>query len=552
MPSFRQLLTAVADAYRDRREQVLQTGSQLVEALVRSSEPGTPGTADVDLVAAAASALGARYDAEHGGFGGAPKFPQPTTLEPVLRHVARTGDPQARSQLLHTLRAMAAGGMRDQLAGGFHRYSVDARWLVPHFEKMLYDNALLTRVYLDAYLLTGEEDLRDVVEEVVGDILSDMRAPEGGFFTARDADSEGEEGVFYVWSPEEIEAVLGAERARSFSRVYGVRPGGNFEGRSILHVAVSPEEVAREEGLEPAALRARLAEDRSALLRVRSEREAPFRDEKVLVGWNAMTIRALAEAGAALGRRDWVEAAEQAAAFLETRLFREGRLLRVFMDDEAKVPAFLEDHAALGNAMLSLHAATLDGRWLERARWCCDEILTRFSGEDGLLFDTPADGEPLIVRPRDATDGATPSGPSLAAELMVRAGHLFDDARYRDVAERTFAAHAGALRRFGPAFGRMLSALDRARATPVEVAIVGDREDPDTHALIRAAHAGFLPNLTVVGRSPGEEGPDVPLLMDRGAVDGRPTAYVCRAYACFLPVTDADGVRAELGRVFDG
>lgn len=553
MPAFREVLQAVSDAYRDRRDEVLETGGRLVDVLARAAEPGTPGEAGTELLDAAYEGLASRYDERHGGFGSAPKFPQPVTLEIVLRHVARTDDVRARSMLLHTLRAMADGGMRDQLAGGFHRYSVDDRWLVPHFEKMLYDNALLARLYVDTFLLTGEADLRTVAEDVFDDVLTDLRAPEGGFYTARDADSEGEEGRFYVWTPDELGSVLGPDRARVFGEVYGVTAGGNFEGRSILHVARDVGQVAEEEGTAKDELRARLAEDRARLLDARAAREAPFRDEKILVSWNAMTIRALAEAGAALGRPDYVGAAEEAARFIEDRLFMDGRLLRVFKDGKAKVPGFLEDHAALGNAALSLHGATLDPRWLERARWCCDEILERFEDpETELLFDAPADGDALVVRPRDATDGATPSGPSLAAELLVRAGHVFDEPRYRDAAERTFAAQVGALERFGAAFGRMLSALDRARAQPVEVAVVGDPSAEDTGALIRAAHERFLPSLTVVGRPPDVEVPDVPLLSGRDLVDGRPAAYVCRAYACYLPVTDADGVRDELERVLSG
>ncbi|MEX0836836.1 MAG: thioredoxin domain-containing protein [Gemmatimonadota bacterium] len=552
MPAFQQVMRGVAEAYRDRRPEVLASGNRLVEALTRANEPGTPGEAGIALLDGAYEALAGRYDRKHGGYGGAPKFPQPVTLEIVLRHAARTGDEEAKASLLHTLRAMAAGGMRDQLAGGFHRYSVDARWLVPHFEKMLYDNALLARLYLDAYRLTGEADLRVVVEEVLSDMLADLRSPDGGFYTARDADSEGEEGVFYVWTPAELETVLGAERAGLFAEIYGVTRGGNFEGRSILHVASDPAEIAQREGLTEDELRSRLAEDRARLLEARAEREAPFRDEKILVSWNAMVIRALAEAGATLGRQEWIDAAAEAARFLEDRLFDGDRLLRVFKDGEAKVPAFLEDHAALGNAALSLHAATLDARWLERARWCCEEMLERFRDPGtGLLFDAPDDGESLVVRPRDSTDGATPSGPSLAAELFVRAGHVFDEARYREAAEHTFSTHVGALERFGTAFGRMLSALDRVRALPVEVAVVGDPSTDATRALIRAAHEPYLPALTVVGRTPDVEVDGVPLLADRGLVDGRPAAYVCRAYTCHLPVTDADGVRRELERVLE-
>ena len=550
IPSFRQVMRGVADAYRDRRPQVLEAGGRLVEVLERNANASTPGDADVALVEEAYRALAARYDPHHGGFGSAPKFPQAATLELVLRHAARTGDERARSQLEHTLRRMADGGMRDQLAGGFHRYSVDARWLVPHFEKMLYDNALLARLYVDAFRLTGDEGYSKVAREVLDDLLADMRSPDGAFYSARDADSEGEEGTFYVWTPAEIASVLGSERARVFMRVYGVREGGNFEGKSILHVAEEPEVVAADEGADAEVLVTNLREDRSRLLAARAEREPPFRDEKVLVAWNAMTIRALAEAGAALGRWDYVDAAAAAARFIADRMLVDGRLRRVYMDGEAKVDAFLEDHAALGNALLSLHGATLDTRWLEWARWCCGEILSRFRDQaSGRLFDAPVDGEALVVRPRDATDSATPSGTSLAAELFVRAAHLFDDSSYREAADGIFELEAGAMGRFGPAFGRMLSALDRARAAPVEVAIVGPADAPETRALIQAAHARLLPNLTVLGRTPDIEVADLPLLEGRDLVDGRPAAYVCRAHACYLPVTDAAGVHEEMERV---
>jgi len=569
MPSFRQVLRATAEAWRDRRGDVVEAGRQLVDAIRRASDPSAGGPGDaVERAEAAAEAeelgatdgapgaelldeayrvLEARFDERHGGFGGAPKFPQPVTLEIVLRRHARTGEARALEMLVRTLERMAAGGLRDHLAGGFHRYSVDAKWLVPHFEKMLYDNALLARMYLDAFRVTGDAALRAVAEQTLDYLLADMRSPEGGFFSARDADSEGEEGLFYVWTPEDVESVLGAERAAPFMRVYGVTHGGNFEGRSILHLDAPVGSVARALDVPADELEERLAEDRIRLLEARARREEPFRDEKILAAWNGLAVRALAEAGATLDRPDYVDAAVEAAGLLMDRMRPDGRLLRVLMHGEARIPAFLEDHAALGNALLSLHGATLDLRWLEDARWACDEILDRFlDPESGALFDVASDAEALVLRARDPLDNATPSGTSLAAELLVRAGHVFDDARYRDAAERIFAAEEALLRRFGPGFGRLLAALDRARATPVEVAIVGDPEDAATRALVRAAHARFLPNLTIVGRAPDAAAPDVPLLEGRGLVDGRPAAYVCRGYACRLPVTRPEEVVAEI------
>jgi uncharacterized protein len=394
-----------------------------------------------------------------------------------MRHWLRTADDDALHMVTHTLRRMAAGGIRDHLGGGFHRYSVDARWLVPHFEKMLYDNALLARAYLHGHLLTRDPDFRAVAEETLDYLAADMRLPGGGFASARDADSEGEEGLFYLWTPEQLESLLEPEEARLFARLYDVSPGGNFEGRSILHLPHDAEAVARAEGLSPEELRRRVTAAREVLLGARARREAPFRDDKVLVSWNALAIRAFAEAGAALGRPDYVRIATEAADFVWSALRREGRLLHVFMDGEAKVLGFLDDHAGLGNALLSLHAATLEPRWLEGARWLTDEILRRFWDDaETTVFDTAADAERLILRPRDSMDNATPSGPSLAAELLTHMADVFGDDRYRTTAVRILERESAMLSQYGPAFGRMLSVLDRTLAPPVEVAVVGKRD----------------------------------------------------------------------------
>jgi len=443
---------------------------------------------------------------------------------------------------------MAAGGLRDHLGGGFHRYSVDARWLVPHFEKMLYDNALLAGAYLAAYQVTEDAELRDVAEQTLDYLVTDMRLAGGGFASARDADSGGEEGTFYVWTPEQLAELLSPEDARLFGRLHDVTPGGNFEGRSILHLPHTREAVAQSEGIDADELRARMDAARATLLAVRAKREAPFRDEKVLVSWNALAIRAFAEAGVALGREDYVRVAADAADFL-WRVCRPGeRLLHMCMDGHAKIDAFLDDHAGLGNALLSLHGATLAPEWLEAARWLCDEILARFWDEAaGTVFDTAADAEQLILRPRDAMDNATPSGPSLAAELLARAGHVFDDARYREAAHRIIAREAEMLARYGPAYGRMLSVLDRTLATPVEVAIAGAVQDGGlTEELVHAAQERFLRSLTVVGYRGSDAPEGIPLLAGRGLVDGRAAVYVCSGYACRLPVSDADGVRGEI------
>jgi uncharacterized protein YyaL (SSP411 family) len=547
MPSFPQVLRAASEAYRSRRDRVVESGARLVEALERAAGLTDQAHAGVEVLDGVYRALYSQYDAAHGGFGRAPKFPQPVTLELLLRHHLRTGDEDALDMVVHTLRRMAAGGLRDHLAGGFHRYSVDARWLVPHFEKMLYDNALLASAYLSAHQVTGHADLRAVTEQTLDYLAADMRAPDGGFASARDADSDGEEGLFYVWTPEEVEELLPPDDAKLFARLYDVAPGGNFEGKSILHLPHDPQAIARAEGMDEQELEASMASARAKLLAARALREPPFRDDKVIVSWNALAIRAFAEAGAALGRWDYVDLARDSAEFIWTALRPEGRLLHVYMEGRAKIGGFLDDHAALGNALLSLHGATLELRWLEAARWLCEEIVTRFwDDSEGTVFDTASDAERLVMRPRDTMDNATPSGASLAAELLARAGHVFDDDRYRSTSSRIIDRETHVLERYGPAFGRMLSVLDRSLAEPVEVAIVAASLGDGIRGLVQAAHARFHRNLAVVGSRAGERAEGVPLLQDRGLVRGLSAAYVCRGYVCRLPVTEAEAVAEEL------
>ncbi len=546
VPSFRQVLDAVAEAWRERRDQVDSGTARLVDALARSSTAGAPRRTGLPLVDRACRVLSDRYDPVHGGFDRAPKFPQPVTLELLLRQHLRTGNPRPLEMVVHTLRRMAAGGLRDHLAGGFHRYSVDARWLVPHFEKMLYDNALLASVYLDAYRVTGLEDLRDVAVETLDYLLDDMRDADGGFYSARDADSEGEEGVFYVWTPAELNALLGDD-APLFMRMYGVTEAGNFEGKNHLHLPAPVDVVADAEGLGVDEVRRRVEEAKGVLLAERAKREAPFRDEKVLVAWNGLAIRAFAETGATLGRNDFVAVAVECAELMWNELRFDDRLHHSWMAGEARILGFLDDHASLGNAFVSLHAATLDGRWLQRAVWLAEEILSHFvDNETGLLYDTPNDGERLIVRPRDPTDSATPSGISLAAELFARLGRLLDRARFTDAARRAVDAEADLLEQAGPAFGRLLSVLDRLEAPPVEIAVVGLVDDAGTAALLQAAHSELQRNMVVTGTTSQEAEAATPLLEGRGLVDAQAAAYVCREYTCGLPATTAEGLREQV------
>ncbi len=558
MPSFPQVLDAASHAYRTRRNEVEKTAEEMRSVLERASRPGAappggdtvePVTVDGGLLDDAASALVSRFDAIHGGFGPAPKFPQPVTLAFLLRRHRTSGRQELLDAVLLTLRKMAGGGIRDHLAGGFHRYSVDGKWLVPHFEKMLYDNALLAQVYLDAYRITGEEEMREVAEETVDYLLEDFTSPEGGFYSARDADSEGEEGTFYVWSPGEIDDVLGEEDGAIFRRVHDVSAAGNFEGRNILHLPHDLAAIARQEGVEEEELRERLAGMRARLKEVRAEREAPFRDEKILASWNGLAVRAFAEAGAALGRDDYLDAARRAADLLLEHLWSEGRLLRVLKDGEARIDGFLEDYAAMGNALLTLHETTLEPRWLEVSVALADRILESFlDAEEGILYDSPSDGEALVVRPRDPTDMATPSGNSLAIELLLRLGLLLDRTEYRERAGRLLEAEGEGLRRFPGGYGWLLAAAELTARPVVEVAVVGATGSDDVRTLLRTVHEPFLPGKVVTGRDPDGPGPSMstPLLQGRETVDGRATAYVCREYACRAPVTDPADLRRQL------
>ena len=550
MPSFREVLAAVRHAWEHDRERVEVSAQEIREALERSAtampklqpdDEGAPPAADEELVGEAAKSLAATFDPVHGGFGGAPKFPQPMLISFLLRYHRRTGHGQALAIALHTLRRMAAGGMHDHLGGGFHRYSVDARWLVPHFEKMLYDNALLARAYLEAWQATGAEDLRRVCESTLDYVLTDLHHPAGGFLAARDADSEGEEGRFYVWTPEQIDAVLGREHGTVFRRAYDVSATGNFEGKNILHLPHDLDALARSEGVTLDALEARLADARTKLLATRSGRTEPFKDTKVITGWSALAARSLAEAGGALGRDDYVAAARACLRFtLASVRDPNGRLLHVWTEGEAKIPALLEDVAALGNALLSLHEVTLETEWLPEVVHLCRDLLARFwNEEEGVFYDTASDAEPLVVRPREVTDNAVPSGNSLAVELLLRAVRLFDEPAWRKVAERVLAREGPAVARWPTAFGHLLALVEEALAEPIEVVIVGDRQDPMTGALLRATLRPFMPEAVVTGFAPDETVQlPVPLHEGKTARAGRPAAYVCRGRVCGEAVTD--------------
>jgi uncharacterized protein YyaL (SSP411 family) len=550
MPSFQQLLLGLSNAYNERREEVMGSAESVRQYLRDSASAGLPSTAvSEELLDRATSALVGEVDMRLGGFNGAPKFPQPMNLEALLRRYGRTGDRAALAGLEVTLRAMANGGIYDQLGGGFARYSVDAYWLVPHFEKMLYDNALLARLYTEAYTATGDGFYRRIAEETLDYVARDLRSPEGGFYSAEDADSEGEEGKFYVWTPDEIRAALDGPDAELAMRYWDVSERGNFEGKNILHVQRDPRMVAAEFDLEEDALEERLAAIRERLFAEREKRVRPGRDDKVLAAWNGLMLRAFALAGRVFGREDYRRIAEKNAAFLLERLVVDGRLRRSFKDGRARFNGYLEDYAAVADGLLALYETTLELRWLREAISLADNAVELFwDGERGAFYDTPEGHEELVTRPRDLYDNATPSGNSMTVDVLLRLATLIEREGYRERAERVLEDLSGMIERLPGAFGRLLCALDYHLSRSREVAIIGEPGAPDTEALLDAVHRVYAPNKVVAGCAEGDEEAVrlVPLLADRPMRDGRATAYVCEGYACQAPTTDPEELRRQL------
>ena len=554
LPAFRKVLSAIAEAWRERREEVLAQGERVVRAIGRAALVAAPDAAlGEDVLREALEQLRRAFDRRAGGFGGAPKFPQPMTLGFLLRCHLR-GMPDALEMLTLTLDRMAAGGIFDQVGGGFHRYSVDASWHVPHFEKMLYDNAQLARLYARAWQVTGEARYRRVAERTLDFLLRELRGPEGGFWSSLDADSEGEEGRFYVWPYEELVEVAGGgdrELGEAVAACLGATPEGNWEGTNVLRRPVPVGAVAAELGRPPTELEAGVEEALARLFARREERARPGIDDKVLAGWNGLAIAALAEAGRAFGEPRYVEAAVRAAAFvLEELRGPDGRLHRAWRGGRRSGPAFADDHALLAEACLVLYETTFELRWFEEARRLAEDLLRSFhDGDAGGFFQTGADHERLVVRPKELLDNAVPSGNSAAPDVLLRLALLTGEARYERAAVGALRIVAEGMRRAPTAFGHALQALDLWVGPAHEVAIVGDPAAPDTRALVEEVTVRrFLPNAVVAVAAPDDEAARraVPLLEGRVPVDGRATAYVCRRFVCELPVTEPAALAARL------
>ena len=551
MPSFQQLLLSIADAYENRRAEVLRSAGSIRDFLRASTSAAMPEAeaAGTELLDRAAASLLSQLDRRFGGFGTAPKFPQAMNLEVLLRHHHRTGDRSALDGVELTLRSMANGGIYDQLGGGFARYSVDAYWLVPHFEKMLYDNALLSRLYLETYQATGDAFYLRIAEETLDYVLRDMTSEEGGFFSAEDADSEGEEGKFYVWRPKELESVLDPEEADLAARYWDVTERGNFEGKSILHVPRPPEAVAEEFGFSSGELGERITRIRSKLFAAREGRIRPGRDEKILAAWNGLMLRSFALAARVTGREDYREAAVRNATFIVKKMKEDGRIHRSYKDGRARFNGYLEDYAMVADGLVAVYEATFETRWLVEADALMGAVSELFWDEESrAYYDTPADHEELLTRPRDVYDSAAPSGTSVATEVLLRLSLFLDRSDYRQRAEDILGELAGGMEKVPGAFGRLLCALDFSTAEPREVAVVGNPGATDTRALLNTVYSAYLPNKVVAGRDPDDDeaGGLIPLLEGRTAREGKPTAYVCGQYACQAPTTDPEELARQL------
>ncbi|MGE0480266.1 MAG: thioredoxin domain-containing protein [Phycisphaerae bacterium] len=567
-PGFKELCERIETLWKEKRAALVADAERVVEFMSRegaTTQPVGAPALSLDVVDEVADLLAGAFDAERGGLvsGGTNKFPPSMALDLLLRSAHRRRDDDARRDRLHsrvrtTLDGMFRGGIWDQLAGGIARYSTDVEWLVPHFEKMLYDQALVSRIYLDAFQATGDAQYARAARDILDYARRDLRSPEGGFYSSRDADSEGVEGKYYVWQRGEIVAALGAADAELFCAYYDVSDAGNWRDphepetpKNILHRPRPLADVARQQNVDPAEAERRLAAARAKLLALRETRVPPHRDEKILCEWNGLMIASFARAAGVLNEPRYAETAAEAAAFLLKHQLRDGRLQRSYRDGRTLDTAFLSDYAALVDGLLDLYEATFERRWFDAAVALNRTAIELFwDGAGGGFFATAHDHEQLILRRKDTRDSATPSGNALQLMNLLRLGALLDDPDLRQMAERTVTALGPTILQSPGAAERFLCAVEFAYAGPVEIAVVGSPTDARTRALLRVVYETYLPNRVLMLLDPQhpEASPTSPLLEQRELVNGVPAAYVCRNYVCDLPATTAEALRGQLKR----
>ena len=549
MPSFREVLLALANAWDNEQEKVFDSAQRVT---LHIQGQGAISQFELQLkqehLEATVKSLLDGYDWGYGGWGDAPKFPQPMTIEFLLRrHIV--GQEEALKPALHALDAMARGGMYDVVGGGFSRYSTDNFWRVPHFEKMLYDNALLARAYLHAWQTTREPEFKRIVSETLDFVTREMTNSEGGFYSSLDADSEGKEGEFYVWTAEEIKATLG-EDYEFFQTAYGITERGNWEGRTILQRAVDNATLAARFALDPESVAAKLTESHARLLTVRAKRIRPGADDKALTAWNGLMLATVAEAARVFDGEDkgnqYHTMATRSSEFLLTALRPDGRLCRSWRDGKVTEEVFLEDYAALILGLLELYQTDFDNRWYATALELADEMIERFNDPKGGFFDTPIDGETLVLRPKDLQDNAIPSGNALACEALLKLSAFSDNGHYRDLAERPLNLIGEGATRYPSAFARWLSAADFALGNVKQVAVLGETQDKNFQALMQVIRNGYRPNvITATSVYPPAE--NAPLLLrNRPLLENKPTAYVCEGFVCRQPVNNPDELQSQL------
>lgn len=560
-PGFITLLNRIHEVWSTEKDKLVESAEQMVVHIERSlaGNAGEPRKGTKDLIHNAAVDLGQRFDPNYGGFGDAPKFPSSPSIGLLLREHARTESKEMLFQATHTLNCMARGGLYDHLGGGFSRYSTDDEWLVPHFEKMLYDNAQLVQVYLEAYQVTSDPYYRKVVDETLAYVLRDMTDENGGFYSAEDADSEGEEGKFYVWSHGEVMDVLGADAGAIFCTYYNVKEGGNFSSHesyhatlNILHTPIGDAQVASILKISEEELATSIDASKAVMLAHRSKRVRPGLDDKILTSWNGMMLSGFAQAYQVLGNDEYRDAAVKCADFILTKMMDGDELLRTHRKGESRLPAYLDDYAFLVVALMDVYEATFDVRWIQAAEELTETMIAKFWDEEGSLFYfTSEDHKNLIVRTKPTYDGATPSGNSMAAFALLRLSKFVDDASYYDKANALLEAHYMQMDQYSSGFLKMILALDFVLYPPKEIAVVGERESKATQDLLKAARENFIPNKILASYDPSGSNAEkiqaaIPLLKAKTLIKDAPAAYVCKDFACQRPVNAVEDLLAQL------
>jgi uncharacterized protein YyaL (SSP411 family) len=544
LPSFQQILHSIADAWKNKRDELMDSANDILGEIRRIGLAEFAGeNVAKDQLDTAFQSFARTFDSVNGGFGGAPKFPPAMSLEFLLRYYKQTGNENALEMVTKTAQKMAHGGIFDQLGGGFHRYTVDAIWLTPHFEKMLYDNAQLIKIYLHLFQITKDEFYKRIAVETLEYVKREMLDESGGFYTAQDADSEGVEGKFFVWRPAEITEILGEEEAQVFNFYYDVSEHGNFEEKNILNIRNSLAETSEALKIDVEKLKETLERGREKLFIEREKRIKPFRDEKVLTAWNGLMLSAFAESAAILESEDYLNIAKRNADFVLENLEKDGFLLRTYKDGQAKLNAYLEDYANFADGLIELFEVSGESKYLREAKRLADLMITEFWDEDsGGFFFTGKNHEELIVRTKDYYDNATPSGNSVAADVLLKLAHLTGDERYERFATTVLRLIAPQIRRYPNGFGRALSTLVFYLNPVKEIVIIGEKGNK----LKREIYKNYLPNKVVVLAEDMENADFIPLLQERKMIDRKVTVYVCENFTCQKPVTSAEELNEQI------